>query len=217
MASFGGRVAWRYARGELSTMEELRITADPVDDGRCKFTLSVPVLEAGVRRFGSADEAAGSPLAVALFSVAGVSDVLVSGNTITVGKNDGTPWQVTGKAVGAAIRGAMKNGGPLFAPRPASTDPAADDRVYETVANLFETRINPMVAGHGGRVDLIDVQDGVVMLRLQGGCQGCGMAEVTLRQGIETTLRQAVAEVRAVVDVTDHGSGANPYFAAAKK
>jgi Fe/S biogenesis protein NfuA len=74
-----------------------------------------------------------------------------------------------------------------------------------------------MVAGHGGRVDLIDVQDSTVLLRLAGGCQGCGMADVTLRQGIEQVLRQAIPEVRGIVDVTDHSSGANPYFASAKK
>ena len=74
-----------------------------------------------------------------------------------------------------------------------------------------------MVARHGGAVELIDVQDGVVMLRLGGGCQGCGMADVTLRQGIEATLRQVAPEVRGVVDVTDHATGTNPYFASAKK
>ena len=61
------------------------------------------------------------------------------------------------------------------------------------------------------------MQDAVVMLRLGGGCQGCGMADVTLRQGIEGMLNQAIPEVKGIVDITDHGAGANPYFAAAKK
>ena len=74
-----------------------------------------------------------------------------------------------------------------------------------------------MVARHGGVVELIDVQDAVVMLRLGGGCQGCGMADVTLRQGIEGMLNQYIPEVKGVVDITDHTSGANPYFSAAKK
>jgi len=77
--------------------------------------------------------------------------------------------------------------------------------------------VNPMVARHGGRVELIDVQDAVVMLRMGGGCQGCGMADVTLRQGIEAMLNRHIPEVKGIVDITDHGSGANPYFAAAKK
>ena len=82
---------------------------------------------------------------------------------------------------------------------------------------MFEEQVNPMVARHGGRVELIDVQDAVVMLRMGGGCQGCGMADVTLRQGIEGLLAQAAPEVRGIVDITDHTSGANPYFQASKK
>ncbi len=73
------------------------------------------------------------------------------------------------------------------------------------------------VARHGGRVELIDVQDAVVMLRMGGGCQGCGMADVTLRQGIEGMLAQLVPAVRGIVDITDHTTGANPYFQASKK
>jgi Fe/S biogenesis protein NfuA len=82
---------------------------------------------------------------------------------------------------------------------------------------LFEEQVNPMVARHGGRIELIDVQDAVVMLRMSGGCQGCGMADVTLRQGIEAMLQQEIPEVQGIMDITDHSAGANPYVAAAKK
>lgn len=179
--------------------------------------MSEPVFSGGARSFASPEDAAGSPLAEALFRVPDVTEVLVSGSTVTVTKRDTAPWQMAGKAVGAAIRGAFESGAPPVAPKAASGDPAQDDALFEKVTMIFDTRINPMVAGHGGRVDLIDVQDGVVMLRLMGGCQGCGMADVTLRQGIEATLRQVAPEVRGVVDVTDHSTGANPYFASAKK
>src|SRR2546430_17587863 len=87
-------------------------------------------------------------------------------------------------------------------------------RSYERVADLFESQANPMVARHGGRVELIDVQDAVVMLRMGGGCQGCGMADVTLRQGIEGPLAQAAPEGRGILDITGHTAGANPYFPA---
>ena len=197
-------------------MEEIRITAEPADDHVCKFVLSTPLLEGGARRFGAAGEAAGSPLAEAIFRVHGVSEVLVSGHTVTVTKTDAGSWQASAKQVGTAIRGALLSGVPPLAPRAVPADPAADDALYAKVSMAFDTRINPMVARHGGHVDLIDVQDSVVLLRLQGGCQGCGMADVTLRQGIETTLRQVAPEVRAIVDVTDHSAGANPYFASAK-
>ena len=85
-----------------------------------------------------------------------------------------------------------------------------DDRLYDVVNGLFRDQINPMVASHGGKVELVDVQDATVVVRMMGGCQGCGMATVTLRQGIETALRQAVPVVRGVKDITDHASGRNP-------
>lgn len=69
-----------------------------------------------------------------------------------------------------------------------------------------------MVARHGGRVELVDVQDATVVVRMRGGCQGCGMATVTLRQGIETALRQAVPAIRGIRDITDHSAGTNPYY-----
>jgi Fe/S biogenesis protein NfuA len=82
---------------------------------------------------------------------------------------------------------------------------------------LLETAINPAVAGHGGVVSLVDVKDRMVYLQMGGGCQGCGMADVTLKQGIETMIREEVPEVVEILDVTDHAAGQNPYVAAAKK
>jgi Fe/S biogenesis protein NfuA len=100
---------------------------------------------------------------------------------------------------------------------PTGAGDVNDDALYEQVAKVFEEQVNPMVARHGGRVELIDVQDAVVMLRMGGGCQGCGMADVTLRQGIEGMLSQLVPAVRGIVDITDHTSGSSPYFQASKK
>ncbi|HUC42040.1 MAG TPA: NifU family protein [Gemmatimonadales bacterium] len=202
---------------------EVRITAEPIDNQRCKFVVNVPVLAGGVRRFSDADEAKGSPLAAAIFAIPGLgaTELIVSGNIVTVVKQSPTPWQAAGKAVGAAIRSALAADVPAVAPaaRPATADPSAvnDDALYEQVAKVFDEQVNPMVARHGGSVELIDVQDAVVMLRMGGGCQGCGMADVTLRQGIEGMLAQLVPAVRGIVDITDHTSGANPYFQAAKK
>ena len=91
--------------------------------------------------------------------------------------------------------------------------PSDDAPLEERVAWVLETRVNPMVASHGGQVGLVEVtEDKDVVLQFGGGCQGCGMIDVTLKQGIETTLRQEVPEVRQVVDATDHASGENPYY-----
>jgi Fe-S cluster biogenesis protein NfuA len=201
---------------------EIRITAEPIDNGRCKFLVSEPLHTGGVRRFASPDEARGSPLAEAIFAIPGaeVSEVIVSGNLVTVVKRSPAAWPVVGKAVGHAIRAALAGGQPVASKPAVQADPGsatADDTLYERVADLFESQVNPMVARHGGRVELIDVQDAVVMVRMAGGCQGCGMADVTLRQGIEAMLNQHVPEVKGIVDITDHTAGSNPYFAAAKK
>jgi len=199
------------------------ISAEPIDNSRCKFVVGVPVHGAGVRRFTSLDDAQGSPLAENIFRIpgGGIREVIVSGNIVTVVKDNPTPWQAIGKTIGGAIRVALAGAQPPIAPKadsPAGRGaPADDDALYERVAKLFDEQVNPMVARHGGVVELIDVQDAVVMLRLGGGCQGCGMADVTLRQGIEGMLNQYIPEVKGVVDITDHTSGANPYFSAAKK
>ena len=198
---------------------DVGITAEPIDNQRCKFVLSVAVLAGGVRRFTGPDEAKGSPLAEAVFAIPGlaVSELIVSGNIITVVKQSPAPWQAVGKPVGAAIRTALAGDVPPVAASPKPPGAVNDDALYEQVAKVFEEQVNPMVARHGGRVELIDVQDAVVMLRMGGGCQGCGMADVTLRQGIEGMLAQMVPAVRGIVDITDHTSGANPYFQASKK
>jgi Fe/S biogenesis protein NfuA len=89
--------------------------------------------------------------------------------------------------------------------------------VAQRVIQVLDRQVNPTIAGHGGRAELVAVEQGTAYLKLGGGCQGCAMATVTLSQGIETAIIQAVAEITSVVDVTDHQSGTNPYFEAAKK
>ena len=89
--------------------------------------------------------------------------------------------------------------------------------VAQRVIQVLDQQVNPTIAAHGGRADLVAVEQATAYLRLGGGCQGCAMATVTLSQGIETAIIQAVAEITSVVDVTDHQSGTNPYFEAAKK
>lgn len=87
-----------------------------------------------------------------------------------------------------------------------------DDPLAARVQSLIDQRINPMVASHGGRVTLVDVEEGRVLLRFGGGCHGCGMVDVTLKQGVEALLREEITEVTEIVDVTDHASGENPYY-----
>jgi Fe/S biogenesis protein NfuA len=89
--------------------------------------------------------------------------------------------------------------------------------VAENVVAVVDQAINPAIAAHGGFVEVVAVEDQTAYVRLGGGCQGCGMAPVTLSQGIESTITQMVPEIAKVVDVTDHAEGSNPYFEQAKK
>jgi Fe/S biogenesis protein NfuA len=91
-----------------------------------------------------------------------------------------------------------------------------DDPLAQSVQDVITQHINPGVAQHGGFVALLDVKDGVAYIHLGGGCVGCGMADVTLKQGIEVMIKQAVPQIKAVIDSTDHASGTNPYYAPAK-
>ena len=86
------------------------------------------------------------------------------------------------------------------------------DRVRQAIDQF----VNPGVAQHGGHVTLVEVRDEIVYLQMGGGCQGCGMASVTLSQGIERILREQVPEIKGIQDVTNHAAGDNPYFDAAK-
>lgn len=87
----------------------------------------------------------------------------------------------------------------------------------QAVLAVLERDINPAIASHGGVAQLVAVDEGIAYLRLGGGCQGCGMASVTLSQGIKVAILDAVPGITDVVDVTDHASGTNPYFESAKK
>ena len=116
------------------------------------------------------------------------------------------------------------SGGGLFVRNPqAQASPAVESphsgpapelsgEVAERMTQLIDQQINPAIASHGGYCELVALEDATAYVRLSGGCQGCGMASVTLSQGIEVQVREQVPEIQRVVDVTDHAAGTNPYY-----
>ncbi len=106
---------------------------------------------------------------------------------------------------------------PQASPAMAGPPPDLSGDVAQRVIQVLDAQVNPSIAAHGGRADLVAVEDGAAYLRLSGGCAGCGMAAVTLSQGIEVAIKQSVPEIVRIVDVTDHASGTNPYYEPAKK
>jgi len=109
-----------------------------------------------------------------------------------------------------------------FEVRPRAGSPAGAGAVEEKsesegelarrVREVLDAEVNPGIAAHGGAILLVEVKETDVYLEMSGGCQGCAMSRLTLRQGVERMLRQAIPEISAVHDVTDHESGANPFF-----
>jgi Fe/S biogenesis protein NfuA len=97
-------------------------------------------------------------------------------------------------------------------PSTAAAAPFEAGSVAERVQHLISTEINPRIASHGGAVELVDVDESTLYLRMSGGCQGCAASAATLRMGIERMVREAVPEIQDIVDVTDHAAGTNPYF-----
>lgn len=107
-------------------------------------------------------------------------------------------------------------GGSFSIENPPKVRPELKGPLAEKVQKLIEEQINPALAMHGGHVALIDVKEERVYIELGGGCKGCGMVDVTLKQGIEVMIKQAVPEVKEILDVTDHASGTNPYYQPSK-
>ena len=100
----------------------------------------------------------------------------------------------------------------MSAPQGDLTGPLVD-RVQQVISD----QVNPAIAAHGGGAELVSVDGTIAYLRLFGGCQGCGLAQVTLKQGIEKIILESIPELSAVVDVTDHASGEDPYYQSQKK
>jgi Fe/S biogenesis protein NfuA len=109
------------------------------------------------------------------------------------------------------VTGFFESGFKIENPNSIWSDPKA-----AAVQRVIDTQINPGVAAHGGHVTLLDVKDDIAYIALGGGCQGCGMADVTLKQGIEVMIRKAVPEIRQIIDTTDHAGGTNPYYQSSK-
>ena len=85
------------------------------------------------------------------------------------------------------------------------------DRVQK-IRELFDNRINPVLANHGGFAELVEVKDNKVFIRVGGGCMGCGMASVTIKQGIQGLIQRLFPDIEDVLDVTDHTQGMNPFY-----
>jgi Fe-S cluster biogenesis protein NfuA len=193
---------------------EIKITGEPSESGdRCKFIVDRPLLPNESAFFAGGSDASLSPLAGELLALAGVDSVLVADNTVSVSAAHPVDWPAMG--IGNVIRRHIRSGRPIVSASYFEDLPSEGDLKW-AIGDLLEREINPAVAAHGGFVELIDVKKNNVYIRLGGGCQGCGAADVTLKQGIEKAIRDLVPRVGEILDTTDHAAGRNPYYSPAK-
>ena len=131
---------------------------------------------------------------------------------------DGSPGAVRPilRRIEAQIRAAVPG---VTAVKLASADPALPEAgdLGSAAQLILDAEINPAIAAHRGRVTVTGGSDGWIRVRLEGGCQGCSLAEVTIRQGIEPLLRARLPAMTGLFDVTDHEAGTGPFFSPEKR
>jgi Fe-S cluster biogenesis protein NfuA len=181
----------------------------------CRFTVNRTV-HIGTASFNGRAGAEQSLLVQKLFEIEGIAKVQLIGHLLVVTKTGERDWQEIIERVEAILHAYFISGFALSREQVEDRMMLIGRGVKEKIQYLLDHKINPGVAAHAGFVELIDVKDNNVYIRLGGGCQGCGAADFTLRQGIEAIIRNEVSEIRQVLDITDHAAGMNPYYRPAK-
>jgi len=206
------RASGRYTRFPMDP--EIKITGEPSKAGdRCAFTVDRPLFPGESAHFGDPGLAGKSPLAAELLLLPGIESVLIAENMVTVSAAHELDWPALG--IGNIIRKHIRTGTSIISDDYFRDLPSEGDLKW-AIRDLLDREINPAVASHGGFIELIDVKRNNVYLRLGGGCQGCGAADVTLKQGIEKAIRSLAPLVGEILDTTDHAAGRNPYYAPSK-
>ena len=171
-----------------------------------KFLPGREVAGARLAEFRSPSEAQQSPLASALFSVDGVSQVFLGSDFVSVTKKDGE-WQHLKPSILGVIMEHFVSGSPVFLDdgrQPAEDDEfydAADSDTVEQIKELLDSRVRPAVAGDGGDIKFRGFKDGVVYLAMKGACSGCPSSTATLKHGIQNLLKHFLPDVRAVEQI----------------
>ena len=177
----------------------------------CRFT-SVRTLYVGTINISNAGDAKGLPLAEKVMCLSGVEKIQLIGHLLVVTRTADRQWKDLGKEIESVLTSYLISGLALTPDEVQEKMMLAGRNTKEKVQYLVDTQINPGVAEHGGSVQVVGVDEDSVYLRLHGGCQGCGAADFTLKQGIETIIKRAVPEIQQIIDLTNHQAGSNPYY-----
>jgi Fe-S cluster biogenesis protein NfuA len=190
---------------------QITVEVDRRNPKVCRFT-SVRTLYIGTKNIFTENDAKGLPLAQRLMCLSGVEKIQLIGHLLVVTKTADREWDDLGKEIESILTSYLISGQALRPEQIHEEMMLVGRNTRQKVQYLIDTQINPGVAEHGGSVQVVDVNDDSVYLRLHGGCQGCEAADFTLKQGIETIVKRAVPEIQHIIDLTNHSAGINPYY-----
>lgn len=163
-----------------------------------KFLPGQDVLPTGTADFTSAEQAQGSPLARALFAVAGVEGVYLGRDFISITRAADRDWLVLKPELLGVIMDHFTSGQPVMAGDTTADHAEGEGDTVTLIKELLDTRIRPAVAQDGGDITFLRFEEGVVWLRMRGACAGCPSSTATLKSGIENMLRHYIPEVQEV-------------------
>jgi Fe-S cluster biogenesis protein NfuA len=192
----------------------IRAETSLVDPDTCKFTVNRTLHPGGPFLFSNKARASGSPLGERLFDLAGVANVLIADNVVTICKASTASWLGLKAAIGMAIRAQLHTGVPAVLEMLVQTDTQgrSDAELTTAVQDLLDKEVNRSIANHGGKISIVEVCQGTLYIAMSGGCQGCASSHVTLRQGFEVMLKQVAPDIDAIVDTTNHAAGQQPFY-----
>jgi len=202
------------AIAEIDGADKIRIKARVESDQQsCVILVDRPLLDGFSVWIPTPESKADSPLAEELFEVDGITSVLIHNFTITVNRSPLVrgDWEPMIRDLGTRIRAFLEAGNSVLSDSFLKDLPNSET-IEAKLEKVIKTEINPGIAAHSGAISLSRVEGNTVYIEMMGGCQGCAASDITLRQGIHQAFREAVPQVGAILDTTDHTAGSNPYF-----
>jgi Fe-S cluster biogenesis protein NfuA len=194
--------------------DKIRIKAGMESDGgTCVFMVDRPILEGYSLWISKPEDADVSPLAKALFEIPGITTVQIHHMNLTVTRAATLrePWEPMAREIATLLRSHLEESAPVVEASFLDGLPPAS-AIQEKLETVIKTEINPGIAAHSGAIELNRVEGNTVYIKMMGGCQGCAASTITLKQGIHGSFRDAVPQVGAILDETDHSAGTNPFF-----
>lgn len=192
---------------------------EETDSPWIRFDLDSPVSTKS-KVYLNSTEAKTSPLGSKIFGFPWVEEIKITPQSILIKRQDWVDFDIIAEPLKELIEEHFKANTKPFEenPEPPSQKESPQNVVQDfsgkekQVAAFLEETINPQIASHGGRISLVKLEDSSLFVKMEGGCQGCGMAQATLKEGVETSLKEHFDFISHVVDTTDHSQGLNPYL-----